>query len=496
MALATIKTRASIGVEAPGVAVEVHLSGGLPGLAIVGLPETAVRESKERVRAALQNTRFDYPQRRVTVNLAPADLPKDGGGYDLAIALGVLAASGQIAQAALNDHEFLGELSLSGELRPVRGALPAALAATRAGRRLIVPTENAPEAALVTDARVYAAAHLLDVVAHLKGESLLNEQAHPSSSVDAEYEFDLSDVRGQHRAKRALEIAAAGAHSLLMIGPPGSGKSMLATRLPSLLPPMTDAEALESAAIASVSQIGFDAQRFRQRPVRSPHHTASGVALVGGGGVPRPGEISLAHNGVLFLDELPEFDRKTLEVMREPLETGEITISRAARQATFPAHFQMICAMNPCPRGDDCSEQEIARYRDRLSEPLLDRIDMHLAVPRVHHSELRVSDQSNVGETSAQVRQRVCAARDIQLSRSGKANARMSSREVERFAQLGDSDHRLLEQAMERLRLSARSYHRILRLARTIADLANSPGIRTDHLTEALSLRQLDRAKN
>ncbi|MGH8370342.1 MAG: YifB family Mg chelatase-like AAA ATPase, partial [Gammaproteobacteria bacterium] len=436
--LATIHSRAQAGVDAPEVTVEVHMSSGLPALAIVGLPEAAVRESKDRVRSALINSRFDFPARKITVNLAPADLPKEGGRFDLPIALGILAASGQLPVEALRDLEFLGELSLSGELRPVRGALPAALKSRAAGRTLLVPADNADEAALVSDVTILGVRHLLDVCAHLLGQQRI--MPHVSQLTDQMPRYDdLSEVRGQHQAKRALEIAAAGGHSLLFIGPPGTGKSMLASRLPGILPPMNDEEALESAAVASISERGFDAAQWRRRSVRTPHHTASGIALVGGGSYPRPGEISLAHHGVLFLDELPEFDRHALEVLREPLESGSIVVSRAARQAEFPARFQLIAAMNPCPcgyLGDSsgrchCTSDQIQRYRARVSGPLLDRIDLHVEVPRLTHDVLRPCSEPD-GEASQQVAQRVIIARQRQLTRSGKANARLATREVNR----------------------------------------------------------------
>ncbi|HIP53637.1 MAG TPA: ATP-binding protein, partial [Chromatiales bacterium] len=412
MSLATLISRARAGVRAPLVNVEVHLSNGLPSLSIVGLPEMAVRESKDRVRGALLNSQFEFPARRITINLAPADLPKEGGRFDLPIALGVLAASGQIPAEALGRYEFIGELALSGELRPVKGVLPVALAARQAGRALLVPDGNAAEAALVEGVEVIPARHLLQVCAHLGGVERIAPAVPPPAAED-EKGPDLADVRGQQHAKRALEVAAAGGHNLLMIGPPGTGKSMLAERMAGILPPMTEQEALETAAVLSVSNQGFDASLWRRRPVRSPHHTASGVALVGGGGNPRPGEISLSHSGILFLDELPEFDRKVLEVLREPLESGTITISRAANQAEFPARFQLVAAMNPCPcgyLGDEegrcrCTPDQIHRYRGRISGPLLDRIDMHVEVTRLLPSELRGPPPEEV-EGSAEVRQR------------------------------------------------------------------------------------------
>ncbi len=499
--LAKIFSRAQAGVDAPAVTVEVHQSNGLPGLNIVGLPEAAVRESKDRVRSALINSRFDFPARKLTVNLAPADLPKEGGRFDLPIALGILAASGQLAQEPLAGTEFLGELSLSGELRPVRGALPAALKARSAGHALLVPLENADEAALVSGVTVIAARHLLDVCAHLTARQRLTPHVSALASHRPHYE-DLADVRGQHQAKRALEIAAAGGHSLLFVGPPGTGKSMLASRLPGILPPMTEDEALESAAVASISDAGFSAEQWRKRPYRNPHHTASAVALVGGGSLPRPGEISLAHHGVLFLDELPEFDRKVLEVLREPLESGAIVVSRAARQAEFPAAFQLIAAMNPCPCGYlgdpsgrcHCTLEQVQRYRARISGPLLDRIDLHVEAPRVAREALR-PDTPPDGEISEQVTARVTDARERQLARSKKPNARLATREINRHCKPDQPGQQLLERAMEQLGLSARAYHRVLKVARTIADLAGSEVVMSAHVAEAVGYRVLDRHK-
>ncbi|MGB9429271.1 MAG: YifB family Mg chelatase-like AAA ATPase [Gammaproteobacteria bacterium] len=497
--LAKIFSRAQAGVDAPEVTVEAHLSNGLPSFAIVGLPEAAVRESRDRVRSALINSRFDFPARRITVNLAPADLPKEGGRFDLPIALGILAASSQIPAEVLRNLEFLGELSLSGELKPVRGALPAALKTRAAGRSLMLPCDNADEAALVSGVGIFGARHLLDVCAHLTGAQHL--APHVSTLTNhAPYYDDLADVRGQHRAKRALEIAAAGGHSLLFIGPPGTGKSMLAARLPGILPPMTEEEAMQTAAVASISGTGFSAALWRRRPYRAPHHTASGVALVGGGSNPRPGEISIAHHGVLFLDELPEFDRHVLEVLREPLETGQIVVSRAARQAEFPARFQLIAAMNPCPCGYlgdasgrcHCTLEQVQRYRARISGPLLDRIDLHVEVPRPPREALRPNAPAD-GESSGVVAERVAVARNRQLSRSGKPNARLAPREVAQACVLQGKALDLLEQAAERLGFSARAYHRILKTARTIADLTASNTVESVHIAEAIGYRLLDR---
>ena len=498
MSLALVYSRTNDGIHAPLVIIEVDLSNGLPGLSIVGLPETAVKESKDRVRAAIINSNFEFPSKRITINLAPADIPKDGGRFDLPIALGILAASGQIPEKNLSEYEFIGELSLGGQLRKVKGVLPTAFAADQAGRCLFVPEENADEASLIHSLPVYAANHLLKVTAHLNDQQRLSTHLPEKIAQPNQYSIDLSDVKGQFQAKRALEIAAAGGHNLLMIGPPGTGKTMLATRLATILPPMTDKEALESATISSISHQGFNYQEWGKRPVREPHHTSSGVALVGGGSQVRPGEISLAHNGILFLDELTEFDRKVLDVLREPLETGKITISRAARQASYPANFQLIAAMNPCPQGYDCdlkdncqcSLEQQRRYRSKLSAPFLDRIDLQIEVPRLSRDDLQRPENSDSSET---VRNRVIASRERQQARQGKANRFLGNKEIEKYCLLSPTDEALIAQVMEKFKLSARAYHRILKVSRTIADLAGSEQIQTIHLSEAVSYRSMDR---
>ena len=501
MAIATVLSREQRGIDAPQVRVEVDIGSGLPAFNIVGLPEAVVKESKDRVRAALTNSDFQFPVGRITVNLAPADLPKEGGRFDLPIAIGILIASGQLADARseLTECELYGELSLSGELRSMKAALPAALAASVARHTVIVPHINAAEAALVRDCEVIAARHILEVCGHIGGEGPLGLYRAESPTATPTALPDLCDVRGQPLARRALEIAAAGQHSLLLIGSPGAGKSMLAKRLPGIVPAMNDAEAIEVAALRSIAGRPLKPSEWRERPFRSPHHTASAVALVGGGVHPRPGEISLAHNGVLFLDELPEFERHVLEVLREPLEVGAITISRAARQAEFPARFQLIAAMNPCPcgyLGDAtgscyCTADQVLRYRARISGPLLDRLDLHVHVPRVEFKSLR--GQGGGCEASAKVAARVMRTREVQVQRQGTCNALLDNAAVDRYCTPDTAGLDVLERAMQRLGMSARGYHRVLKVARTIADMSGRPLIEVAHISEALALRSLDR---
>lgn len=492
MSLAILKSHALYGITAITIDVEIHLGNGLPSFKIVGLADTEVKESKDRVRAAIQTSHFEFPARRITVNLAPADLPKEGGRFDLPIALGILIASQQLPVQGLEEYYFAGELGLGGELRAIRGTLP--ILASFPTHSHILPQANQEEAALLSNKAVYLASSLLDVCRHMTKRSQLPLLTTQSSTHLKSYP-DLADVRGQQQIKRALEIAAAGSHHLLMIGPPGAGKSMLAQRLPGILPPIEENKALEIASIYALSHQGFSPQSFGQRPFRSPHHTASSIALVGGGSYPKPGEISLAHHGVLFLDELPEFERKVLEVLREPLESGKVDIARANRQLSFPAQFQLIAAMNPCPCGYlghangrcNCPQTSIARYQNKISGPLLDRIDMLVPVSALTPNEL---SQLPKGETSEEVQKRVIQAHSRQLSRQGYTNHLLKADALETYCPLTVESKQLLNKAATTLHLSARSWYRIIRLARTIADLADQKEIAPIHIAEAIQFRR------
>ena len=493
MALAVLRSRALAGMEAPEVTVEVHLANGLPGFTLVGLPDAEVREARDRVRAAIQNCQFEFPQRRITVNLAPADLPKESGRFDLPIALGILIASGQVDGTSSEDYEFAGELGLGGELRAIRGALAMCHQATNSHRAFVLPMVSAQEAALVARATILPARNLLEVCAHLNSKAPLSIYAGDKPLLSSA-EADLVEVKGQAQAKRALEVAAAGGHSLLMRGPPGTGKSMLAARIAGILPPMAADEALESAAIHSIAGC-FQAEQWGRRPYRAPHHSASSAALIGGGSVPHPGEISLAHRGVLFLDELAEFQRGVLEALREPLESGRIAVSRAMRRCEFPAKFQLVAAMNPCPCGwlghgsgrCRCSPDQIARYRGKLSGPLLDRIDLVIEVPALREDELLAAAD---GDASSTVRARVVAARSRQTLRQNRTNAELGSKEIDAHCAVDAAGQALLKQAMARFNLSARGYHRVLKVARSIADLAGATDIGSTHIAEAIHYRR------
>ena len=495
MSLAITYSRAHLGMDAPLVTIETHLSSGLPAFTIVGLPEAAVREAKERVRSALLNSHFEFPHGRITVNMAPADLPKQGGQFDLAIALGILAASEQLPAQALTDYEWLSELSLSGELRAGPGALAAAVGCQRTGRTLVCSLANAAEAALILDQQARGAEHLLQVVRMLNDQQFELPCAELSSQSTAVEYPDMADIKGQQGARRALEVAAAGRHNILFFGPPGTGKTLLASRLPGILPPPSDDEALEIAAVQSIAGLPI---QWQQRPFRSPHHSASAAALVGGGSHPKPGEVSLAHKGVLFLDELAEFPRAVLDVLREPLESHEVVIARASKSCTFPADFQLVAAMNPTPggyaandpRSQRYSREQIERYLARLSGPFLDRIDLHIEVPALPKEVLM---HTQVEENSATVRARVAQAWQIQLSRQGCANNALTGKALEQHCALGEQERQLLDKAMDRLGLSARAYHRLLRVARTVADLNGQTTIERTALIEALNCRQLEK---
>jgi len=496
MSLSVVYTRAALGVKAPLISVEVHLSNGLPGLTLVGLPETTVKEARDRVRSAIINSGYAFPAKKITINLAPADLPKEGGRYDLPIAIALLAASEQLTASRLNAYEFVGELALTGALRGVPGAISAAVAALEAGREIIVAGDNAAEVGLIEQQGCLVAEHLQEVCAFLEGRHQLMTPEPVAAAAENEAQ-DINDIIGQQQGKRALEITAAGSHNLLLIGPPGTGKTMLASRLNGLLPPLNNQEALESAAIISLINAASLYKQWRQRPFRAPHHSASLTAMVGGGSIPVPGEISLAHNGILFLDELPEFERRVLDALREPIESGQINISRTRAKISYPARFQLIAAMNPSPTGhyqgqhNRCTPEQTLRYLGRLSGPFLDRFDLSLEIPLPPPGLL--SQTQNKGESSAIVRARVIAAQSRQRARQGKLNAHLDNAEIRQICPLKTEDAHWLEEILTRLGLSVRAWQRLLKVARTIADLAEEKNIERCHLQEALSYRAIDR---
>lgn len=499
MSFACVYSRAQVGMEAPLVTIEVHITSGLPKFSIVGLPEASVKEAKDRVRSAIINSHYQFPQERITVNLAPADLPKEGGRFDLAIAIGILLASNQLGKLSLSHCEFFGELSLSGEIRPVSGLLASLIANINQGKTVFVPAANRNEAELVSNSGVKLVESLSQVCLDLIGQQHLEfyvcKQAQKETATS--YSIDMSEVKGQSQAKRALEIAAAGMHNLMFLGPPGTGKSMLAARMASIMPPLTEQQALETATIYSILGKPIDFQSWCQRPFRAPHHTCSAIALVGGSSNPKPGEISLAHNGVLFLDELTEYERKVLDSLREPLETRKVVISRAARQSEFPANFQLICALNPSPTGchrdNRATPEQILKYLSRVSGPFIDRIDLQVELPKLKTAELQ---STQIGENSAQIRQRVVMAQNIQLQRQSKLNALLSNNELEEVVKLNQECLHFMALVTEKLDLSPRSYHRVLKVARTISDLANIQTVELRHIKEAISYRAFERLIN